>query len=180
MDAEARLNLVPQRTLVDGVPVFWSSHASQPTIALIFRVGQVDEPFAHLGISHAVEHLALNARRGAPYPFNGQVSSTTTVFTASGSPSELALFARALCNSLRHLQVDQLRRELSVLATEAETTTVLFSACAALLKNSNGRRLLLGEDLQQLEIVPEDWRDGGDLVGLLDAAVPDDRIVWTA
>jgi hypothetical protein len=39
--------------------------------------------------------------------------------------------------------------------------------------------LVLGEDLQQLEIVPEDWRDGTDLVASLDAAVPDDRIVWT-
>jgi hypothetical protein len=61
-----------------------------------------------------------------------------------------------------------------------KATTVLFAACAGLLKLSNGRRLLLGEDLQQLEIAPEDWRDGTDLVGSLDAAVPDDRIVWMA
>jgi hypothetical protein len=61
-----------------------------------------------------------------------------------------------------------------------EPTTVLFAACAGLLKHSNGRRLLLGEDLQRLEIVPEDWRDAGDLIGVIDAAVPDERIVWTA
>ena len=65
MDAEARLNLIPDRTLVDGGPVYWSSHVGQPTIALLFRVGRVDEPFAQLGVSHAVEHLALNALRGA-------------------------------------------------------------------------------------------------------------------
>ena len=59
-----------------------------------------------------------------------------------------------------------------------KATTVLFAACAGLLKDSSGRRLLLGEDHQHIEIVPEDWRDGMDLVGWLDAAVPDDRIVW--
>jgi predicted Zn-dependent peptidase len=112
--------LCPSARWWTAFPYIWSSHAGQPTITFIFRVGQVDELFAHRGVSHAVEHLALNALHGAPYTFNGQVSSTTTVFTASGSPSELALFARALCNSLRNLQVDRLRRELSVLATEAQ------------------------------------------------------------
>jgi len=120
MDAEARLNLIPDRTLVDGGPVYWSSHVGQPTIALLFRVGRVDEPFAQLGVSHAVEHLALNALRGAPYSFNGQVTSTTTMCTASGTAGELEAFARALCSSLPDLHVDKLRRERTVLATEAQ------------------------------------------------------------
>ena len=89
-------------------------------MSIIFRVGYVDEAFAHLGVTHAVEHLALNALRGAPYRFNGQIGLTTTMFAAAGLPDELVAFAANLCASLRNLHVERLRHELQVLQAEAQ------------------------------------------------------------
>ena len=120
MDEEADLALVPRREVVDGVPVYWSGSSGDPIMSIMFRVGSVDEAFAHLGVSHAVEHLALNALRGAPYRFNGQVGPTTTVFAAAGAPDELVAFATKVCDSLRNLHVERLRHELRVLHVEAQ------------------------------------------------------------
>ena len=120
MDEEADLALVPHRKVVDGVPVYWSRYSGEPCMSIIFRVGYVDEAFAHLGVTHAVEHLALNALRGAPYRFNGQIGLTTTVFAAAGLPDELVAFAANVCASLRNLHVERLRHELQVLQAEAQ------------------------------------------------------------
>jgi zinc protease len=118
--ADDPLSLIPQRTLVDGVPVYWSPYDGQPIITIVFRVGRVDEDFGQMGITHVVEHLTLNALRGASYAFNGQVTPTTTSFTATGSPDELVAFAGSVCASLRSLPLDRLRHELGVLVVEAQ------------------------------------------------------------
>src|SRR6476620_3926655 len=97
------LTFTPHRSLVDGVPVYWTdATTAPPTIALIFRVGFVYEAFGHRGVTHLVEHLALNGLRGAPYSFNGYVTSTTTVFTASGNAEDVVAFVRDLCRNLRN------------------------------------------------------------------------------
>jgi zinc protease len=126
--AEDFLSLVPHRTIVDGVPVHWSPYDGQPIITIVFRVGPVDEVIAHRGVTHVVEHLALNAVRGAPYAFNGQVSPATASFMASGSPDELVAFAGGVCASLRSLPLDGLRHELRVLSVEAQGCGMDFSS----------------------------------------------------
>lgn len=121
MADEDLLGLTPRRSLVDGVPVYSTDITTAlPTIALIFRVGFVDEEFGQRGVTHLVEHLALHDLRGAPYVFNGHVGATTTVFTASGDAEEIVAFARDVCRNLRSLPLGRIRHEVRVLATEAQ------------------------------------------------------------
>jgi predicted Zn-dependent peptidase len=121
MGSEDLVAFTPHRSLVDGVPVYWTDiPTALPTIALIFRVGLVDERFGQRGVTHLVEHLALHDLRGAPYSFNGRVGVTTTVFTASGNAEELVAFTRDLCRNLRHLPLGRIRHEVQVLVTEAQ------------------------------------------------------------
>jgi zinc protease len=59
-----------------------------------------------------------------------------------------------------------------------ECTTVYFERCAGLLKYSEDRRVLLGEDGESIEFVATEWPDGREIAFRVDAAVPDDRIIW--
>lgn len=121
MSSNDLVTFTPSRSLVDGVPVYWTNTTTAlPTIALIFRVGFVDERLRQRGVTHLVEHLALNDLRAAPYSFNGHVAATTTVFTASGTADDLVAFVRDLCRNLRNLPLRRIRHELQVLATEAQ------------------------------------------------------------
>jgi hypothetical protein len=58
-----------------------------------------------------------------------------------------------------------------------ECTTVYFNRCAGLLKYSEDRRVLLGEDRESIEFVAKEWPDGAEIASRLDAVVPDDRII---
>jgi hypothetical protein len=60
---------------------------------------------------------------------------------------------------------------------EGKPTTVYFNRCAGMLK-FEGKRLLLGEDSQTIEFNHDEWVDGGEIGNLLDAAVPDEHIIW--
>jgi len=129
MGSDDFVTFTPYRSTVDGVPVYWTdATTAQPTIALIFRVGLVDEQFGQRGVTHLVEHLALNDLRGALYSFNGRVASTTTVFTASGNAEDLVEFVRDLCRNLRNLPLQRIRHEIQVLATEAQKRPQVLDA----------------------------------------------------
>jgi hypothetical protein len=119
--SEAPLEVVPHRTLVDGVPVYWLPSAGESTITIMFRVGRVDEAFAHMGVTHVIEHLALNAVRHERCAFNGRVSRSFTEFMATGTPDELVVFAAGVCASLRQLPLERIKRELGVLGAEARS-----------------------------------------------------------
>jgi zinc protease len=68
MGSDDLLTFTPHRSVVDGVPVYsHDASTALPSIALIFRVGFVDERFGQRGITHLVEHLALHNLRGASY-----------------------------------------------------------------------------------------------------------------
>jgi predicted Zn-dependent peptidase len=121
MGSHDLVSFTPFRSLVDGVPVYWTDTTTVlPTVTLIFRVGFVDEPFGQRGVTHLVEHLALNDLRAAPYSFNGQVGTTTTLFMASGTEDDVVAFVRDLCRNLRNLPLQRIRHEVQVLATEAQ------------------------------------------------------------
>jgi hypothetical protein len=93
--------------------VYWVPTSGESIITIVFRVGRADEVFAHMGITHVIEHLALNAGRRERSAFNGQVSRTATLFTAMGSPDELVVFAAGVCASLQRLPVDRLRHDMT-------------------------------------------------------------------
>ena len=113
--------LSPQATEVDGVPVFWADLGeAHDTLCLLFRVGQADERFTRIGLTHLVEHLALNTVGPQPYSWNGFVDLTFCGFHATGQPDELVDFAARVCAALRALPPDRLEHETRVLRTEAE------------------------------------------------------------
>jgi predicted Zn-dependent peptidase len=109
-----------RRTELDGVPCFWADPGEdQDTLGLLFRVGLSDERLPHAGITHLVEHLALNTLDPAPYAWNGFVDLTHCGFLATGKPEELVRFAAQVCRALGDLPTDRLDRERQVLRTEA-------------------------------------------------------------
>ncbi len=108
-----------QRTVVDGVPVFWATGPAQLVGALMFRVGRSDESLAHGGLTHFIEHLALHGLGGQQaFSFNAQVDALSVVFFAVGTPDELVAYFRHVCGALRALPLERMEDEARVLRTE--------------------------------------------------------------
>jgi len=66
---------------------------------------------------------------------------------------------------------------VSVSPGAGRVVTVAYDDCQAMLASPGGRRALIGGDGFVVEIEPARFRDGQELVGLLDARVPPDRVV---
>jgi zinc protease len=113
--------LVPERTTVDGVPVFFLPVPGLLRAELIFRVGQVDEALPRRGITHLVEHLALHSRAHRPdwWRANATVEPYVTRFSVRGAPDDISSFISDVTTSLSELPIDRLPAELAVLRTEA-------------------------------------------------------------
>ena len=113
-----------QTTEIDGVPTFWGDIGeAEDTLCLMFRVGHSDESFTRVGLTHLVEHLALNTVGQQPYAWNGFVDLTMCGFYATGRPDELVDFVARVCHALQALPADRLERETRVLRTEAAGRT---------------------------------------------------------
>lgn len=108
------------RAELSGIPLFWTEAAAPLRVALVFRVGQQDEPLHLRGATHLVEHLALNRVRGRPYAFNGHVESALTIFEMSGSPAEASDFLQIVNQGLvGRLSVEEVDVERKLLRAEA-------------------------------------------------------------
>jgi zinc protease len=66
---------------------------------------------------------------------------------------------------------------ISVISPRDEAVTVLFSECCAVLRWVDGQRVLWSEDGFSLEVDPDFWRGGAEVVRSIDAAMPDDLVV---
>ena len=115
---------------VDGVPVAYFPDGAIPgplSGGLVFGVGRADETLPNAGITHLVEHLALNPVGPASRPCNGEVRMGSTTFTTSGRPHEVVEFFGAVAGALGDLPVDDMTRELAVLEIEGhQRGTPLF------------------------------------------------------
>ena len=110
-----------ERSIVDGVPVFWTEAGDEMLAGLVFRAGRADENLPRGGITHMIEHLALYpVGVEAARHYNGQVDAVTTTFLRRGTGEEVAEFFRAVCASLRELPAERLDAERQVLRTEAD------------------------------------------------------------
>lgn len=66
---------------------------------------------------------------------------------------------------------------VTLVSPVGEAVTVLFRKCIALLRWVDGRRVLWGEDGFSLQVAPELWKGGDDVVRTIDAAVPADVVI---
>src|SRR5262245_50661613 len=107
---------------VDGVPTVWTSGEGALRAGLVFRVGRADEPFAHTGLTHLLEHAILAGAfpDGGEGHHNGAVGPTLTTFTIRGSADDLVDFYATVCRSLRDVPADRLDLEKAILRTEAD------------------------------------------------------------
>jgi zinc protease len=94
LSANAGMDVLPERVVIDGVPVFSLPLSGPLRATLMFRVGFADETLPRLGITHLVEYLALFCLMAASDSsrVNGWVEPTRTRFTVSGTPSEVKAF----------------------------------------------------------------------------------------
>ena len=123
---------------VDGVPVLWTPGPAPFTAGLVFGVGRRDETFVGGGLTHLVEHLALQAVGRTSVETNATVELSMTEFTATGRPERVADVLRRVCEALQDLPVDRLAVEAQVLRTE--DSTVVHPAIGALLAERYGGR----------------------------------------
>ena len=105
-------------TEIDGVRTFWTDAPAPLVGMLFFRVGHGDETLRTRGITHLVEHLALQEIGATAYGWNGAVARDHTMFTATGTAEEVADFLRRTCATLENLPAGRFETEVSVLSTE--------------------------------------------------------------
>jgi zinc protease len=108
-----------ERGEVDGIPIFWSDSGSElATASLMFRVGSADETIQTNGITHLVEHMALEVGPQR-YGYNGTVEEVRTVLWARGTRNQLKGFLEQVTANLADPPMDSIGRHARVLRTEA-------------------------------------------------------------
>lgn len=108
-----------ERSEVDGVPTFRVDTPGPAFAMLQFRVGRVDEPLTHAGITHLVEHLAFHRLLHLSYEHNGTTEPSFTRFFAEGDTDEVADFVRTVVATLTDPPLDRIGREARILGEEA-------------------------------------------------------------
>jgi zinc protease len=109
-----------KRTKLGDVESFWAEGSGPLTAGFTFRVGVSDETIPIRGITHMVEHLALQRLGRQPYTYNGLVDHLRTTFFATGSIVEISDFLRAVCTGIINPPLERLEHERQVLLTEGE------------------------------------------------------------
>ncbi|MCK6095269.1 insulinase family protein [Micrococcus sp. EYE_162] len=90
---------------VDGVEVHHLDAEGPLTADLLFRVGAADETVSTLGLSHLLEHLALDGVEGLEPDVDGESAMTYTVLRVRGTPERVADRLERICARLSALAV---------------------------------------------------------------------------
>lgn len=111
----------PDRSVIDGVPVFHLEGPGPLLAVLMFRVGLADETLPTRGITHVVEHLALDSAIDRPDRdrVGGRVDAMVTRFSVRGTPADVTQFLADVTSNLSDLPTQRLELERRVLLTEA-------------------------------------------------------------
>lgn len=109
-----------QRVELGGIPCIVGAMPGPARVALLFRVGFVDEEPSHRGWTHLVEHLALGPFAPADN-IEGNVAQHATTFIVQGSDEDVVGQLGGIAARLRRLPVERLATELRVLRVEAES-----------------------------------------------------------
>ncbi len=106
---------------VDGVPVLLAPREGNVGGGIVFRVGSADETLATSGITHLIEHLALQTQVLSEAHLNGQTHADVTLFHVAGSTEEVVRYLNDVCTALRAgLPLDRLETEKEILRSEAD------------------------------------------------------------
>jgi zinc protease len=121
---------------VDGVPAFWVDQGPPHFVALMFRVGAVDETFLSRGITHLAEHIALALSEERGLYHNGHVDMDQTVFVLNDQPAEWERPISALCAALGNLTSEDVGHHRRILQAESNNKT--FDGAVRALRNRFG------------------------------------------
>lgn len=103
---------------VGGVPAYLAVSTGPTHVGLAFGVGSADEALPERGLTHLCEHLVLADLGRRDHGVNGFVTLTSTQFVAEGSDHEVIEFLHDVAVRLRHIPVDRLEQERSILRAE--------------------------------------------------------------
>ncbi|WP_328470780.1 insulinase family protein [Actinoplanes sp. NBC_00393] len=117
---------------VDGLPVLYTATDGPLHAGIAFRVGLADEPLARRGLTHLVEHLALNFRGVADNHSYSTVGDEITYFHIGGSETEVVQFLNGVCAALSDLPVHRLPIEKDILRVEQHSQQVAVDEMLAL------------------------------------------------
>lgn len=108
-----------ERTVRNGVPVWWSEAPGEFAAALHVRVGTADETLPTAGITHLVEHLVMGAIGRPEHVHNAYVDDTSCVFFAEGERAEVLEFVALVGRAIAAGDLSRLEHERRVLRAEA-------------------------------------------------------------
>ncbi|MGA5064659.1 hypothetical protein ACPB9E_12915 [Streptomyces exfoliatus] len=157
-----------QRTVINGIPLYWDDVPGPFRAWLVLGAGIEDEPFTRLGITDLALQLAVTAVRESGVRVDG-VEFVTEVQDCSvlidGDPEQVAEAVNRLCRVLADLPVDGL-------------------AEAVRLVSARKRRERSWEDLQERELLDRYGLRGIGKIGwgfpALGAVGADDLRAWAA
>lgn len=89
------------RDEVDGVPLLWAETPGPLTATLLFRVGVADEQVHQRGLTHLIEHAALEPFNDRDFDVNGVTELLYTSLFVRGRPGEVSATLAALTTWLR-------------------------------------------------------------------------------
>lgn len=108
-----------RRHVVDGVELVHGPLLEDEWAGgIMFRVGRADETLSTSGLSHLVEHLALQQRAAGDHA-NGATGDQVTHLFTTGTRDEVVAFLNEVCAHLRDLPLQRLEVEKQILRTEA-------------------------------------------------------------
>src|SRR5260370_40891447 len=101
-----------------GIPVFQPEVQGGIRAALVFRVGQADEPLHMAGGTHLIEHLAPSALGEQPYDYNGFVDQVRTAFSVTGTAAQIVDFFNHVTTALAAPPLDRVPTQRRITASE--------------------------------------------------------------
>ena len=128
----------PQRTEVDGLPVWFTDVPGPCMGGLVFRVGRCDESLVTSGINHIIEHLALGPLLPGRLDMNGTTAALTTSFYVSGDQASVEAFLMQVCQNLSALPYERLDLERRILQTEGQQRSRSFADAASVRFGARG------------------------------------------
>ena len=107
---------------LDGINAVWTDSTGPFAAGIVFRVGRVDEPLRHTGITHLAQHLALARFGQEAYHRNGSVDGAFATFRADGDEDEASDFVQHAIRNAARFDAARLGSEVKAVDAEARAS----------------------------------------------------------